>query len=141
MSNPAKPKVLIIEDNPSDVQLFQLALEEVGLECDLIIVQDGGEALAWVQAYVDSNDSSDRLDLAVIDLNLPKYDGLEILSTMRILSGLQRVPALVLSSSASPKDIARVRSLPDTEYMTKPLDLDQYIQLGNLVRRLLDGHR
>src|SRR4051812_24281791 len=108
-----------MEDNPSDVQLFELALAEVGLDYSLLVIEDGGDALSWVE-HTGSAANGSLPDLAVVDLNLPKYGGLDVLARMRAVPVLSAVPVLVLSSSASPRDIAHVRAFPHTVYITKP---------------------
>jgi DNA-binding response OmpR family regulator len=132
-----KPHIVVVEDNPMDVKLFEIALAEVGLEYELTVFSDGGDALSWAQSPGENTGASRPPDLAVVDLNLPKYSGLDILSTMRRTSELSKVPVLVLSSSASMRDVARVRAFENTAYMTKPADLDQYVEIGNVVRRML----
>lgn len=139
MSDMSTPHIVMIEDNPADVQLFELALTEVGLaNYKLTVLHDGGEALAWAASPGAAADAA-HPDLTVVDLNLPKYSGIEIISTMRSRPELASVPVLVLSSSASPRDVARVQAFDHTVYMTKPVDLDQYIDVGNVVRRMLSS--
>jgi CheY-like chemotaxis protein len=138
VSTTGKPYIVVVEDNPLDVKLFEIALAEAGLEYEMTVISDGGDALSWVLSSSESTDEQHRPDLAVVDLNLPKYSGLEILSTMRRTPELSTVPVLVLSSSASLRDVARVKAFEKTAYMTKPADLEQYFEVGNMVRRMLE---
>ena len=139
MNRRSKPFIVVIEDNPADVQLLELALDDIALECDCKVIQDGAEALAWVRSFESGEGTQLQLpDLAVVDLNLPKNDGIEILTAM--MNGrLSGVPALVLSSSPSPRDVARVRAFPNTRYLTKPSLLEQYAELGRAMREMLDS--
>ena len=130
-----KPRILVIEDNAADVQLFSLALEEAQLDCDMTVIEDGGEALALARRQ-DSDVAAP--DLAVIDLNLPKNDGIEILEAMRANPSFARVPVLLLSSSSSPRDMARIKSFGNAQYATKPSFLEQYSDLGRMVRTILE---
>jgi two-component system, chemotaxis family, response regulator Rcp1 len=135
-----KYTVLIIEDNAADVQLLRLTFEDVHLNCDLIVVTDGEQALAWVRDQ--PADSGARLpDLAIVDLNLPKHDGVEVLSAMRKNSALAGLPILVLSSSPRPSDVARVSAFPNTRYATKPSFLEAYGEIAETVRQMLELSR
>jgi two-component system, chemotaxis family, response regulator Rcp1 len=136
----SKPLIVIIEDNPADVQLFRLALQQAELDCELVILRDGGEALAWVRDHA-TGAQQPVPDLAVIDLNLPKNDGLEILSAMAGNPALKELPSIVLSSSPSPRDVARVSTFPNAVYSRKPSHLDQYADLGDRVKRMLQAAR
>jgi CheY-like chemotaxis protein len=132
MNTGIRPRIVVIEDNPADVELLRITLAEVNLECELTVLRDGAEAMDWIHG-------SPLLipDLAVVDLNLPKHDGIELLEAMQAIPALARLPALVLSSSPSPRDIACVGMFPNTRYMTKPTFLDQYLDVGRVVIELL----
>lgn len=131
------PLILVIEDNPADVQLLEMALAEAGLRAELLTFADGANAMAWISACGTPEASGPCPDLAIVDLNLPKYDGIELLNALRRNAGLASVPALVMSSSTSPRDEARVRSLENTEYLAKPSDLEAYVEVGAVIARLL----
>jgi chemotaxis family two-component system response regulator Rcp1 len=140
MSSNKKPSILVVEDNPADVQLFALALEEANLDCELTVLRDGGEALAWVRRAGEEA-GQPIPDIAVIDLNLPKNDGIEVLDAMHRCPVLAWIPKLILSSSPSPVDIARATAFPNTRYLTKPCFLDQYGELGRAIVELLQRPR
>jgi CheY-like chemotaxis protein len=140
MTRQSKPRILIVEDNAADIQLFSFALQEVSLDCDLTVIDDGGEALAFARRQ-DLGVGAAVPDLAVVDLNLPKNDGIEILEAMRANPLFARVPVLLLSSSSSPRDMARIRSFANAQYATKPSFLEQYSDLGRIVRSILDQER
>jgi CheY-like chemotaxis protein len=131
-----KPSILLVEDNPADVQLFGFALEDAGLDCELMVIRDGGDALQLVRRA-----TSPIADVAVIDLNLPKNDGIEILEAIRSNPALTGMPVLILSSSPSPRDISRVSAFPNTQYLTKPSFLDQYARLGSTIGMMLGRQR
>ena len=132
-----KVQVLVVEDNPADVELLRWALGNAQVDCDLTVIDDGGEAMAFVQQrgkYLDTRTP----DLAILDLNLPKYDGIEILEAMRANQAFAGVPVAVLSSSSSPRDQARMEAFRIDRYITKPPDLDEYMQIGHIVKQLLE---
>jgi CheY-like chemotaxis protein len=131
-----KSQVLVVEDNPADVELLRWALDSAAVECELTVIEDGGEALAFVQQrgkYLGST----APDLAILDLNMPKYDGMEILEAMRASQVFASVPVAVLSSSSSPRDRARMEAFNIGRYITKPPDLDEYLRIGLIVKELL----
>src|SRR5437868_871592 len=81
-ARPARPVILLIEDNPGDVELLRLALRMADLDCDLTVLTDGGEAMAMVRRQGAYREAPEP-DLAILDLNIPKNDGVEVLETMR----------------------------------------------------------
>jgi CheY-like chemotaxis protein len=133
----AKPRLVVIEDNPADVQLLRFTLEDAGMACELLVIEDGLQGLNWVQLHTDGQGAS-RPDITVLDLNLPRHDGIEILEAMQRTPELASVPVLVLSSSPSPRDIARVTAFPNTRYLTKPAVLEEYSAVAAVVRQMLD---
>ena len=131
-----KPQVLVVEDNPADVELLRWALDSAAVDCELTVIDDGGEALAFVQQR-GKYFASTVPDLAILDLNLPRYDGVEILEAMRASRVFASVPVAVLSSSSSPRDRARMEAFNIGRYITKPPDLDEYLRIGLIVKELL----
>jgi CheY-like chemotaxis protein len=131
-----KSQVLVVEDNPADVELLRWALDSAEVEYDLTVIDDGGEALAFVQQR-GKYFASTAPDLAILDLNLPKYDGMEILEAMRASRIFAGVPVAVLSSSSSPRDRAKMEAYNIGRYITKPPDLDEYLRIGLIVKELL----
>jgi two-component system, chemotaxis family, response regulator Rcp1 len=131
-----KVRILLIEDNPTDVELFRRALVTAGLVCDLTVLEDGAEALALLRR----SDSEAALpDLVVLDLNLPKHDGVEVLQAMRATTRYTAVPVAILSSSSSPRERARIEPFQVSRYITKPPDLDQFMKIGFTVKELVAG--
>lgn len=125
----------VIEDNPADVQLLRFALEEAGLDCELVVLYDGQAALEWVRR--NGNEGARPAKAVVLDLNLPRHDGIEVLEAMHRTPGLADVPVLVLSSSPSPRDVARVGAFPNTRYRTKPTVLEEYTQVSEMIREMI----
>jgi CheY-like chemotaxis protein len=135
--NGRKLHILVVEDNPADVELLRWALESARIDCDLTVIDDGGEALAFVQnrgKYLHSPPP----DLAILDLNLPKYDGIEILEAMRGNLAFAGVPVAVLSSTSSPREMAKMEAVGIDRFITKPPDLDEYVEIGLIVKSLLE---
>jgi two-component system response regulator len=127
-------KILVVEDNPNDVELLRMALREAEIECDLTVIDDGGDALAFVERQSAPEGCP---DLAILDLNLPRRDGVEVLHGMRSNPVFSDVPVAVLSSSALPREKARVEKLHILRYMLKPSDLDEFLKIGGAVKELL----
>jgi two-component system, chemotaxis family, response regulator Rcp1 len=132
-------RILLVEDNPGDVELLRLALMKAGLDCDLTVLDDGAEALELVRQQGKYADAP-APDLAVLDLNVPKYDGIEILEAMRANPAFAHVRVAVLSSSSSPRERANIEKFHVSRYITKPLDLDEFLKIGVILKELLvDG--
>jgi len=136
MTKGTRPCLVVIEDNPADVQLLELALADAGLDCEFTFISDGRQAMDWVHLQATSPDAT-KPGVIVLDLNLPKHDGIEILEAMH-RTGLGTLPVLVLSSSPSPRDAARVTAFPNARYMTKPVDLDGYATLSAVLRQMIE---
>jgi CheY-like chemotaxis protein len=129
-------QILLVEDNPGDVYLFKRALVKAGLESEIIPFADGAAAMAFVRRE-SPHEQSALPDLAVLDMNLPKRDGTEILKAMRESAEFARVPVVMMSSSASPREQAKTKELGDTRYLTKPMDLDGYLAIGEVLKEIL----
>jgi CheY-like chemotaxis protein len=127
-------KILVVEDNPSDVELLRMAFKQADLECDLTVIGDGGDALDFVRRQ---SPADARPDLAILDLNLPRRDGVEVLDGMRANPALSAVPVAVLSSSSLPRERARLETLHIRRYIQKPSDLDGFLKIGGEVKELL----
>jgi two-component system response regulator len=139
-SDDRKINVLVVEDNPADVELLRWALEGAEINCDMTVIEDGGEAMIFIQRtgkYLDCPTP----DLAILDLNLPKYDGTEILEAMRANRVFADVPVAVLSSSSSPHDRVKMEAFGIGRFITKPPDLEEYMSIGFIVKQLLEETR
>jgi two-component system response regulator len=131
-----KPHILLVEDNPGDVDLLRLAFANADLQCELMVLDDGGEALALVRQEGKYADLPTP-DLAILDLNIPKNDGLEILGAMRANGVYANVPVAVFSSSSSPRERAAMESYRIRRFITKPSDLEEFMKIGSIVKDLL----
>jgi CheY-like chemotaxis protein len=127
--SPAKPaEILLVEDNPGDVRLTIEALKEGKVRNHLRVVNDGVEALDYLHqrgAYADAV----RPDIILLDLNLPRMDGREVLEEIKRDPKLRRIPVVVLTTSSSEEDILRSYDLHVNCYITKPVDMDQFIRV------------
>ena len=122
--------ILLVEDNDADIYLFRRALAAAGLSAELTVMNDGAAALAFVR-------DGDVPDIAVLDLNLPKHGGLQILQAIRESNDWSEVPIAVMSSSMSPAEQAMTTQLRVTRYIRKPPDLDAFLRIGNTVKDML----
>lgn len=129
-----KTRILVIEDNPSDVDLLRRALRNEQLDFELTVIEDGADALEFVKSAATATPLP---DLAIIDLNLPKHDGIEILTEMRANRLFADLPVMVISSSSSPRDRARLEQFHIRRFVTKPPELDEYLKIGSTVKELL----
>jgi CheY-like chemotaxis protein len=121
-------EVLLVEDNPADVRLTQEALKEGKVRNRLHSVPDGVEALAFLHREGKYADAV-RPDLILLDLNLPRKSGREVLGEIKTDPGLRHIPVVVLTSSQAEKDIAQAYDLHANCYVTKPVDLDRFIEV------------
>jgi len=128
-------KILLAEDNPADVYLIRIALEEHGIEVPLQVVADGKEVLQVLDEQ-ETLPSSD-LSLVILDLNLPRHDGIEILQRLRENERLSNIPVIILTSSDSPRDRVVASELGATRYLRKPSNLDQFLNLGAVFKEVL----
>jgi two-component system, chemotaxis family, response regulator Rcp1 len=125
-SNGSDPiEILLVEDSPADVRLTQEALKEEKLYVKLRVVNDGVEAMAYLRRQ-GKYAQSPRPDLILLDLNLPRKDGREVLKEIKSDDSLRIIPVVVLTISKAEEDIARSYNLHANCYITKPLDLNQF---------------
>jgi CheY-like chemotaxis protein len=122
-------RILVAEDNPADVYLLKEAFSLQGAEVDIVVVGDGEQALEYVQKHGSTSDAPIP-DLIVLDLNLPKSDGSDVLRCIRESREYAGVPVVVLTSSDSPRDRKTIESLGASCFITKPSDLDAFLALG-----------
>ncbi len=119
-------EILLVEDNPADVRLMREALRESGVGDDLRIATDGVEALAYLRRE-GRYAGVPRPHLILLDLNLPRKSGHEVLAEIKSDPELKLIPVVILTTSASPEDIHRSYELHANCYITKPVDLDRFI--------------
>jgi two-component system, chemotaxis family, response regulator Rcp1 len=129
-------RILLVEDNSADVYLFRKALLRAGLVFDLTIIEDGGTALEF--AHSEGQFAGVPVpDLAVIDLSLPVNDGLQILEAIRAAKRFADMPVVIASSSASPPSRLTEDHLRVARYITKPPDLEEFLQIGTTLKEVL----
>jgi len=119
-------EVLLVEDNPGDVRLTREALKEGKVRNNLHVAQDGVEALRFLRREGEHANAV-RPDLILLDLNLPKMDGREVLQAIKADASLKFIPVVILTSSQAEQDILRAYDLNANCYVSKPVDLDQFI--------------
>ena len=125
----AKPiEILLIEDNPGDVRLTKEVLMEGKVRNHLQVVGDGVEAMAFLRRE-NNYAEAPRPDLILLDLNLPKKDGREVLQEIKEDGEFKCIPVVVLTTSEADEDILRSYDLSANCYITKPVDLDQFIRV------------
>jgi chemotaxis family two-component system response regulator Rcp1 len=120
--------ILLVEDNPGDARLAAEALKEGKLKNRLHIVHDGVEAISFLKR-VNGYTASPRPHMIMLDLNLPRKDGREVLAEIKADDELKRIPVIVLTTSQADQDIAKAYGLHANCYITKPVDLDQFISV------------
>ncbi|MGW6026787.1 response regulator [Streptomyces sp. NPDC055099] len=118
--------VLLVEDDPGDELMTREAFEDNKIRNNLHVVRDGEAALDFLYQRGEHT-SAPRPDLILLDLNLPKYDGRQVLEKIKSDPDLQDIPVVVLTTSAAEEDILRSYKLHANAYVTKPVDLDQFI--------------
>jgi CheY-like chemotaxis protein len=125
-------EVLLVEDDPGDVLMTREAFEQHKLRNTLHVVSDGVEALSFLRQEGDYADVP-RPDLVLLDLNLPRKDGREVLAEIKADPQLRRTPVVVLTTSEAEEDVLRSYDLHANAYVAKPVDFDQFI---DVVRRI-----
>jgi len=119
-------EILLVEDNPGDVRLIREVLKEGKIYNNLNVVKDGVEALAFLRREGPYADAP-RADLILLDLNLPRKDGREVLAMIKADEQLKRIPVVILTSSGSEEDILKSYELHANCYITKPVKLDEFL--------------
>ncbi|MDN3511051.1 MAG: response regulator [Candidatus Jettenia sp. CY-1] len=121
-------EILLVEDSPGDVRLTQEALKESKLKNNLHVVGDGAEAMAFLRKK-GKYAAVPRPDLILLDLNLPKKDGREVLTEIKTDNNLLHIPVVILTVSRSEEDILRSYGLHANCYIVKPIDFNQFISV------------
>ena len=122
-------EILLVEDNPDDVELTRLAFEEANVANSLVVVRDGAEALDYLFARgrYASRDATALPSIVLLDLNLPKLDGREVLQAIRADAVTRDLPVIVLTTSAEPFDVEASYALGVNSYIQKPVDFEQFV--------------
>ena len=133
-------RILLVEDNAADVLVICEILKQQKFECEFVIATDGHEAIRLLER-IDLDSRLAPFDVALIDLNLPKYSGHEVLSRLRQSARCSEIPALIVTSSQTENDRSRAREMGATEYFLKPINLQEYARLGEMVKCILRERR
>ena len=135
LTGEAIPVIVMVEDNVADVRLVREALDEHAVLCELEVISDGEEAIA----FFDSVDASGGAcpQLVILDLNLPKRSGADVLRHLRASKGCGGIPIIVMSSSDNQKDRDTAAALGASQYVRKPSRLDEFMKLGELFKEML----
>ena len=134
------PRVFLVEDNAADVELFRMALEMANLQCELVVFDDGAEIIKAVKDFPGASDGAIP-DLIVLDLNLPKHDGVEVLAAVRAAPQFKGVRFLILSSTPSLREREKFQGPDIIDFIIKPTDLDDYLNIGHTVTAALAPDR
>lgn len=125
-------EILLVEDSPSDADLTVDAFSEARVLNNLHWVEDGVEALTFLRRQGQYSDVP-RPDLILLDLNMPKKDGREVLAEIKADSQLKRIPVIILTTSAAERDILKTYELNGNCYVTKPIDVEQFMSVVKLI--------
>jgi CheY-like chemotaxis protein len=138
MKTEKQPLVLLVEDNAADANLVKEALAEQQLDSVLHVLSDGIKAIDFID-HMDADEGHSRPDLVLLDLNLPKASGEDVLRRLQRSPRRHGIKVLIISSSDAPADRDRTLALGATGYFRKPSNLDQFLELGLIVRELLSS--
>ncbi len=126
-------RILVVEDNPGDVYLLEQALAEHGVICEIDLAEDGEQALSILGRISSSRYAPPRM--IVLDLNLPKVHGLQVLERAQAIPALSDVPVIVLTSSMSLNDKRSAEKLGAALFITKPSNINDYLAIGATLRK------
>lgn len=129
--------LLLVEDSPGDVFLVKEVMKQEGIECRVAVVDDGESAIKMLDR-VDAG-SEIAPSLLLLDLNIPRQSGTEVLQRTRLSPLCRKTPVVIMSTSDMPEERQRALELGATEYFRKPSSLAEFMELGKLVRRLLES--
>ncbi len=130
-------RIFLAEDNPGDVELVHEALREHGISYTLSLASDGREAKHFIERMGTASDAPCP-DVLLLDLNLPKTDGHELLALFRSHPQCAGVPVVIVTSSNARKDRERAAALGAARYFRKPLELSEFLELGAVIRELVE---
>jgi two-component system response regulator len=128
-------KILLVEDNPSDLELATYALKKRGLSDNIKVIRDGAQALDFLfcRGEFEQRDSSIQPDVIFLDLKLPKLTGIEVLEAVRAHEDTEHIPVIIITSSEQQVDIQKSYALGANSYVTKPVEFEQFVEvIGNL---------
>lgn len=125
-------RILIVEDNPADIRLTKVAIQKSEIGCQLDVVKDGVEALNFLKK-LGKYSKVDHPDLILLDLNLPKKNGLEVLKEIKEDEDLKRIPVVVLTISSNEEDLIKAYNLHANSYINKPLDVREFYTIVEFI--------
>ena len=126
-------KIMLVEDNPGDVMLTQVAFSEAKFETQMRVLRDGEEAQEYFSAITLGHHDWVP-DLVLLDLNLPKVDGPQVLQTIKSRSVTKGIPVIVLTSSDAESDVVKTYDLSADGYVVKPLTIEQFTEVANTIQ-------
>jgi two-component system, chemotaxis family, response regulator Rcp1 len=129
-------QILLVEDNPADVRLLEEAFKESRIESRLSVVPDGVEALAFLRRE-GRYSAAPQPDLVVLDLNMPRKDGRQVLTEMKADPQLRIIPVMILSSSSLQEDQRMAATLGAVRYIIKPHDFSQFLQVVRVIEDIV----
>ena len=127
---PSHPPILLVEDNPLDVDLTLRAFKRRNLVNPVHVARDGEEALAWIPLW-EAGETQPAVIL--LDLNMPRVDGLSVLRSLKTRDGLRRIPIVILTTSKEDRDINTAYDLGANSYIVKPVDFDNFMQVAQQI--------
>lgn len=130
--------ILLVEDNPADVNMMRETLDESGMAVELHVVSDGEEAMEFLHREGPFA-AVPRPDLVLLDIGLPRKNGLEVLSEVKGDPALRRIPVIILTTSKAEEDILKSYDLHANAYLTKPVHLDGFLQLVRSIKEFWFG--
>ncbi|MBE7942408.1 MULTISPECIES: response regulator [Ramlibacter] len=119
--------VLLVEDDEDHALLMQLGLETAGIDVDLHLARDGEEALAYLRREGPAHAQAPRPDLVLLDINMPRMDGFQVMEAIAADPALRALPVIVTTTSSDPNDVRRMHALRCTAYWVKPLGFDALV--------------
>jgi chemotaxis family two-component system response regulator Rcp1 len=131
--NKLRRRLLVVEDNPTDALLLRRALTEHGVDYEMVVVGDGEEAIEYLEKCKGA-----KPELIIVDLNLPKEDGIEVLKVYRGSPSFIETQMVILTSSDSPSERQRAEIIGVDAYLRKPIELDAFLALGGTLKKLLE---
>lgn len=134
-SSPPERRIWLIEDNPGDVGLVREALEMYSVDADLVVLKNGEDASRCIEALVPGDPKPPCL--IILDLNLPKVSGIELLRLLRSRDCCCRTPVIIFSSSVASSDRAETEALGISRYVRKPSTLDEFLSVGEIIKTVL----
>lgn len=134
--NENPPTMLLVEDNAADVYFMRTALAHEGIETEIFVAHDGEKAIEFVEA-AETNPGAPCPQLVLLDLNLPRTSGAEVLRRIRNSPRCGDIPVIIVTSSDAPNDRAEAVSLGASRYFLKPHNIDDYFKLASVVKEVL----